>query len=79
MLLFFPNPPQERAFEGENARVIIAYLLLKQAGQLVFSKHDIELVCRDFAGYTMQYDQTTETFVLKLVTRPEEYPRTVDA
>jgi hypothetical protein len=69
MLLFFQLPPPEKTLHGDHALLLAAFLLFRVAGQVSFTTKDLEMLCRDFAGYTVYYESQTDTFVVKLVTR----------
>lgn len=66
MIMVVPLPTADTFMQGDLQTVIACFLLMKQAGQAAASLEDLRSLCRDYSGYTLEYDPDAKTFVLRL-------------
>lgn len=72
MDLYFKLPTPDRVLYADFSQLMLALTVFKLAGQLAVTTHDLENLCADFHGVSVNFDSTTEQFIMKLHTKPPE-------
>jgi hypothetical protein len=72
-------PPAGHALDANIETSLLAYALLKLAGQVHLFKEDLVTLTEDYGGFTVQYNPLGKSFTCKLYTRTPEDDTTVRA